>query len=322
MEAIEISHAEQIPGKIVRATPREIPPEIGFDVDTLPRTGKPLDDATPLDWVEGYDLLNDKTCMVPTEIVDSVATLPRESTRGYFLAGTNGLASGNHHLEAISAAICEVVERDGVALWNARSIRARRLLDLATVDDADAILVLNRYREAGIVAQVFDATSDIGLATFICDIHDSCDDSVLPRFRGAGCHPDRRVALLRALTEAAQVKLTHIAGTRDDIGAAEYTKSSLQTLGIALLGAVSKSVERASFMDVPTFDGATINDDVDWELSCLRKAGVERVAAIDLARAEFGVSVLRVAVPTLEWDSNDPAYVPGQRALRVAGGQT
>src|SRR3546814_6638140 len=36
---------------------------------------------------------------------------------GCFAASTNGLASGNHRLEAISHALCEVVERDATALW-------------------------------------------------------------------------------------------------------------------------------------------------------------------------------------------------------------
>ena len=41
-------------------------------------------------------------------------------------------------------------------------------------------------------------------------------DPPLPEF-GAGCHPSRDIALLRALTEAAQARTTFIAGSRDDM---------------------------------------------------------------------------------------------------------
>ncbi len=44
---------------------------------------------------------------------------------------------------------------------------------------------------------------------------------------GFGCHADRDVALSRALTEAAQARLTVISGARDDIGAGGYRDSGL-----------------------------------------------------------------------------------------------
>jgi ribosomal protein S12 methylthiotransferase accessory factor YcaO len=42
--------------------------------------------------------------------------------------------------------------------------------------------------------------------------------------RGAGCHLDPTLALSRALCEAAQTRLTRIAGTRDDIGRKETAR--------------------------------------------------------------------------------------------------
>ena len=67
------------------------------------------------------DLLRQEPCWVPAEIVHTDYTQPLD---GYFLAGSNGLASGNHLVEAISSAICELVERDAVAVWSASGIRA------------------------------------------------------------------------------------------------------------------------------------------------------------------------------------------------------
>ena len=55
-----------------------------------------------------------------------------------------------------------------------------------------------------------------------------------------------------------------------------------------------------AFQDVATFDGATLEDDVSWELHRLREAGFDQVALVDLTRPEFGLSVVRVVIPGME----------------------
>jgi ribosomal protein S12 methylthiotransferase accessory factor YcaO len=42
------------------------------------------------------------------------------------------------------------------------------------------------------------------------------------RASGSGCHPYRRIALSRAITEALQSRLTHISGVRDDVYWSSY----------------------------------------------------------------------------------------------------
>jgi len=76
---------------------------------------------------------------------------------------SNGLASGNHLLEAASHAICELVERDAVALWSLLPTAERRAarLDLQTVADPGCREVLDRLAEAGIGVVVHDVTSDV-----------------------------------------------------------------------------------------------------------------------------------------------------------------
>ncbi len=143
-----------------------------------------------------------------------------------FLRGTNGLASGNHLLEALSAGICEVIERDAVARWSGLPLRERvsRGLDLDSVDDEGCRWLLDRFAAAGVGVRVWDVTSNIGIAAFVCDIREMSDDPKLGmrRFRGAGCHPDRGIALSRALTEAAQTRLTYVVGARDDLPLSDY----------------------------------------------------------------------------------------------------
>ena len=90
------------------------------DTDCLPRVsiGR-FHETRPLLWVEGFDLLEREATWVPFELVHSNFTLPLPPGSGCFPMTSNGLASGNHVLEAVSHALCEVVERDAVALWHA-----------------------------------------------------------------------------------------------------------------------------------------------------------------------------------------------------------
>ena len=63
------------------------------------------------------------------------------------------------------------------------------------------------------------------------------------------------------MTEAAQVRLTYIAGIRDDL--LDYAESAKDRLGAALLDAVSQAAAARSFADVPDFQC----DDVAARLS-------------------------------------------------------
>ncbi|HEV2100362.1 MAG TPA: YcaO-like family protein, partial [Stellaceae bacterium] len=122
MEAIEGFHAEEAAeGRL--ASYRELAASCAVvDPLALSTTGRPFDPDAKIFWLEGFDLLRQEPCWVPTEMVHTDYTRPLD---GYFPAGSNGLASGNHLVEAISSAICELVERDAVAVWSASGIRAR-----------------------------------------------------------------------------------------------------------------------------------------------------------------------------------------------------
>ena len=105
------------------------------------RAGRKLDLDARLDWVEGWDLMGGAPAWVPLESVTLDCVFPR----GYqptFALGSNGLASGNHLLEAIVHGLCEVIERDAEAHW--RLQRGQRRVDLDTVTDPHCRALLDR----------------------------------------------------------------------------------------------------------------------------------------------------------------------------------
>jgi YcaO-like protein with predicted kinase domain len=320
MEACEGFHAEEIDAVRVAAYCDLARSETVVDPAALCAGTTKFDADVAISWVKGNDLLREEPCWVPAEVVHTDYTLLQPD--GYFLAGSNGLASGNHLTEAIDAALYELVERDAVALWIAQPLRRRAAcaLDLASVDDPDCRALLSRYEAAGVAVRVWNVTTDVGIASFLCEIRDlSAGDPQRPsRFHGSGCHADRAIALARALTEAAQTRLTYIAGIRDDLSPAEYRATPDDEIREALLDALARETAPIPFAAVPNFVAEDLGEDLRWALGRLSAMGIDRVIAVDLTRQDLMVPVVRLVIPGLEWDPHHPNYQPGPRAREVA----
>jgi YcaO-like protein with predicted kinase domain len=320
MEAAEGFHAEEI-GPLRRATQRELAAAANVIGPELPRaTGRPFDPDAVIAWIEGWDLLRREPCWVPAETVHTDYTV--RSPDGGFILGSNGLASGNDPVEAVAAALYELVERDAVAAWIARPVLRRMHFALApaSVADPDCRALLAKYDAAEIAVRVWNVTTDIGIAAFLCEIRDPSagDPGRLRRFHGSGCHADRAVALARALTEAAQTRLTYIAGIRDDLSPAEYQEAPGAEIGDALLDALARDSVPQLFRCVPSFAADDLAEDLRWALGRLGAAGIDRAVAVDLTRPDFAIPVVRLVIPGLDGDPHHPNYRQGPRAREAA----
>jgi ribosomal protein S12 methylthiotransferase accessory factor len=274
-------------------------------------------------WVEGWDVVGREPVLVPRELVHADDRVVCPSGSRSFYATTNGLASGNHPLEALSHGISEVVERDASTLWSRlpRHLQDGTRLDLDSVDDPACRAALQRFDAADVAVAAWEATTDVGLPVFICVIAERDPTLLRPigAAWGAGCHPARGVALHRALTEAAQSRLTLIAGSRDDFPRWKYGR----VLGHAAIrrerGYVTVRGPMRRFAEVPTRETETFDEDIAWQIERLTRVGVERVVAVDLTDSEIGLPVVRVVIPRLEGPGDEsPAYLPGPRARSAA----
>jgi ribosomal protein S12 methylthiotransferase accessory factor len=319
MEALELFHAERVRLPLRLGSWREI--RLAGDVvpvESLPRISiSAFHPDSALLWVQGTDLSTDRPTWVPFECVHTNWTLPFPTGTGCFVLSSNGLASGNHPLEAICHGLCEVIERDALALHYSRAPEQRdeNRIDLDTVADRDCRALIRRFADAGLLVGVWDATSDIGLPTFECTVVDADRNPFRPLgpMSGMGCHPVREVALLRALTEAAQGRLVAITGSRDDNGPVVYQRHAVDEFAARERSRLQRSGARR--LDaIPTHVHATLEEDLELILQRLASAGIEHVIAVDLTREEFGVPVFRVVVPGLEPYHRIQGYVPGPRA--------
>ena len=325
MEAIEGFHAERDRLERTWASFEDL--ESGdipiVSVEGLPkRTKSSYTPDRALNWVLSWDLFNEECVWIPHEVVHTCYTLPKPPDSGCFLSTSNGLAAGNCMHEAIIHGLCEVIERDARTLWGeANSFpwsRKRTRLDLTTIDDKLCVELLDKFHSAGFAVAVWNVTSDIGVAAFRCDITAMVDDGTLDRCRytGSGCHADRRVALARALTEAAQHRLTLISGSRDNLLRAAY-RSPLNHVVARMREIILEEPSGCSFTDVPTYDGDTLTDDLHWLLNRVRCAGLDQVLVVDLTLPEYSIPVVRVVVPGLEDGTGISDYALGPRARKA-----
>ena len=113
---------------------------------------------------------------------------------------------------------------------------------------------------------------------------------------GAGCHLDRDTALLRAATEAAQSRLGHIAGSRDDLFRKTYATAA-DVLEPFELGAHRR------YAAVPSLPFGS------WSAAIAAVAGRVKALtgaaplAVDLSRPDFDLPVVFVVAPGLRLDA-------------------
>jgi ribosomal protein S12 methylthiotransferase accessory factor len=328
MEACETWHAEHInlPVRFARH------PELGeraVDPAALPAApGSPYRPDLPLPWVSGTDLRDGGPAWVPFDVVHTDWTLPPGWADGCFPADSNGLASGNHPVEALTSGLCELIERDAAALWAHRADQASRRINPSTVDNPVVRSLLERFAAAGVAVALWDLTADTRMPVILCHAVEieASPFRPLPAAGGLGCHPDPVTATVRAITEAAQSRLITIAGARDDLYQREYVRA----LDVTATAAVRDEVlhpprEPVTFTGSPACAAACATESLDKDLSTvverLTAAGCGRIAAVDLTHTDIGVPVVRVVAEGLEGAGAiyGGGSRPGPRARQAAG---
>ncbi|MCA9664332.1 MAG: YcaO-like family protein [Myxococcales bacterium] len=325
MESLESYHAEHARCAVRLESQRALAREARVaDPTRLPLArGTHYQPDAPLPWTAARDLRSDEPVFVPFEIVHANFTVPRVPGSGAFSPSTSGLGSGNHIAEATLHGICELIERDAETLWRIAGGEAGSAYRVApeSIDYAPARALVERFKAAGLDVMIWDMTSDVQVAAFSVIVFDPESDADLnpsPAADGSGAHPDRDVALCRALTEAAQSRLTAIAGSRDDFTLALYQGTQRAEV-LDHFRTLARAPAERSFEEVPVFRGESIDDDLEHVLDRLAGRGMSEVLVIDLSSPELaetpGLRFARTVVVGLETSIASPSYAPRERAL-------
>ncbi|HWH01477.1 MAG TPA: YcaO-like family protein [Pilimelia sp.] len=332
MEALETWHAEHVDRPVRLARFADWPDGAAVDPARLPAApGSPYRPDLPLPWIAGTDLRGGAPVWVPFDVVHTDWTLPPGWADGCFPADSNGLASGNHPVEATTHGLCELVERDAAALWAQRDPAAAAAcrIDPGTVPDPVVQELLARFHEAGVAVGLWDLTCDTRVPVVLCHAVERVPSPFrpLPAAGGLGCHPDPRTAVVRALTEAAQSRLISIAGARDDLVHGEYRRALDADASAAVRQAVCDPPApprpwRGTAAVAAGFATDRLDTDHQLLLDRLAGAGCGRAAAVDLTHPDIGVPVVRVVVEGLEGAGAiyGGGSRPGPRALASGKG--
>jgi len=245
----------------------------------------PLDPSDKIEWSPAWSLRDRRFRHLPTGLLYFFY-------RG-FHTDSNGCAAGNTREEAIVQGFLELVERDAYAIWwYNRSQHAE--LDLSEFDDAYVRDMRTQFADAGRKIWVLDITNDIGIPTYVAIMHWMQGGQENIEF-GSGAHFDRRIALLRALTELSQFLSIGM------MGGASGEKPSLDGITPLKLEDYPFLIPSANPI-LPPAAGLTVHDNTrDQVNACVEiasRAGMDFLV-LDQTRPDVEVSVVRVLVPGL-----------------------
>lgn len=251
-------------------------------------------------WVRGIHQLSGAEVYAPYELIglDTRVGFPWDY-RAFTVAST-GLAAGRTFEFAATRALFEAIERDAtlpVELFGLSSAFARQLLWQpglhAGLDEA-----IGKVSAAGLVPHFYHVRGKTDLPVVGAVISRPVLDEQGAGERlsgGYACRLDAGEAMLAALLEAVQSRLTNIAGARDDMDPSQYcVASSIVPLpreeAVTLSFLAERYPSRSSLSDAERL-GVT--------LQALANAGCEDVFLFDLASPSPLAHVVRILTPGL-----------------------
>jgi oxazoline/thiazoline synthase len=247
----------------------------------------PFDRSAKIEWSPVWSLRDGRFKYLPTSLLYFFYSGPAA-----FQADSNGCAAGNTLEEAIVQGFLELVERDAYAIWWYNRTRQPEV-DLSQFDDSYVRDLHAQLAETGRKLWVLDVTSDLGVPTYVAILHWMQNGQENIEF-GSGAHFDKRIALLRTLTELNQFMSIGM------MGGGTGEKPSLD-------GTTPLRLEEYPFLTpsgkppIPAAEFGPLDNTRAQALACVeiaRRAGLDFLV-LNQTRPDVEVPVVRVVVPGL-----------------------
>jgi ribosomal protein S12 methylthiotransferase accessory factor len=298
MEAVEDWHAEFPEASFRNASAAELIREGDAIVraSELPRcrTDLHLSDQRMIDWVRGEQLPEGQPVWLPGCSAFLIEPM--------LLNGdSNGLASGNHIVEATLHALYEVIERDAIARLTRGGLvlpsGQSRFIDLDTLPSGPLTMLHARVRKADVSLRLIRVETWAPVSTFWAVLVDPQSPFACTSVNfGQGSHLSPTVAALRAITEAAQSRLTFIHGSREDLQRDSYEFGETHRRVRAFFEGQSGDLPWTEMADHSSGD---LSQDLETVLQGLCSAGFNRIYRVNLTNPRFGIPVVKLLVPGL-----------------------
>ncbi|WP_420718350.1 YcaO-like family protein [Pyxidicoccus sp. MSG2] len=313
LETAELWAAETVmPGRLMWGSRSELDGRLGslWGAESLGSAGALVaprlwGEGVRCAWREATELNSGRSVWVPAQGIH--VPPPEGPALGPVAAAWTSNGSGAHldAGQALLHALLEATERDQLSRtlpegWTEEGVRQRLLRPSELLEAAPRTSKLaETLRERGFGVYLFDVTPSkrtpgaVGLpvgAAVLVDL----EEGPVPLTAGYACALGRDEALLKALLEAAQSRLTDIHGAREDVDSTDREAAR----GFADACAQVRPRRRAEDMpDLGAHAKAPAARRVRRVLELLKRAGFARVAAVELDSPVTGLHVRRVVVP-------------------------
>ncbi len=250
-------------------------------------------------WLEGRNLLTGRACRIPLWMVSLNCAEPFDPAPGASGMGavSTGIAGGNNRAEAVVTALAEIREREALFRFQQADPRTRRSWEVCAtaLEGREARWATARIARAGLGLRVWDLAPGeafpIRLAVILAG-------PGLPRLApalGISCGIGAASANFGALAEAAQARVTLLAGARDDILPQDYADPAGRTMRL-LLGSLSLGAARVAPAACPP-PPTSLEAAQDGLLAALEASGAAAIAVASLAEHPGPLDFVKAVAP-------------------------
>ncbi|MDD5566287.1 MAG: YcaO-like family protein [Candidatus Omnitrophica bacterium] len=252
-------------------------------------------DSQKRPWVRCYSLSSKKETFIPANLVFLNPRLCRDD-----FSNSMGLATGNNIEEAILHALCEIIEchLEDVVSWNkvkvstidVESIKNRQLSDL----------IVRIVRDEGLEVKLNYFTGSFKIPAIRIFAYPRTPPYLgnFSFYTALGVHPDKNVALARAITELMQVRAATMFLLRHNHPTINMLNHMPQDIH-SFFDDVIDSGKRIPFRAIESYNQADLLEDIKFIIKLLHSKGCEIIAK-DLTHPQIGIPAVRVLVTGLQ----------------------
>ena len=300
-----IRHGEFIEGTYDQVCDRAMPfqqiaASVHHDPDDLPRARQAMSGLT-LSWTPAYNLTRGREMLIPLNWF-------------YEINEFNGPAAGNTLEEAIIQGLSEVVERHVSALVSRQKLLTPTI-DTASLISEPARELVEKFQGLGIKLFLKDFSLEMGLPTVGALAY---DPSTFPGLSEivftAGTAPDPEKALIRAVTEVAQ--LAGDFNTRANClasGLPKFTELSQASY-------VTGDSDVVTIHSLPNISSDNLKLEIETAVYSLANRGLE-VYAVNITHPGLGVPAVYMIVPGAHFRERAVASNVPLFAAKILAGQ-
>ncbi len=246
----------------------------------------------PIDWIEGQDLLSGRHCALPHGLVSMDFTRPQPMH-----PISTGLAGHATRERAITTALCEVRDRVGLHRFATMDAFERRSaeIDPASLPSREMQWATRRIAGAGAHLRLWDMFPGQPWPVIVAVLFDSGGPQMTVPSLGVCCRRGQAAAAFGAIAEAAQSRVTLLAGARDDIGFDQFGDAVDRVAGILLRSLSFQPSDHPVSPEVPLAD----DDSRDALLRLLEVDGAAAITIADLSPSDWPLYFVKALAPGL-----------------------